>query len=779
MKVTSGDLSQNSGGEERQGTVSTRLSTALSRLKRIRNAVGRRPALVASLIVTGLLLGGRQLGLLEPLELSVFDRLMQLRPALPPDQRLLLVEVTDADINALPDYPMYDAVMHQLLTKLEQYQPAAIGVDIFRDRPQEPGHAELSALLKNSDRIISVCAMSNAENPTGISPPPSVPDSRVGFADLAVDRPNGIIRRALLYVGPTAASSCTTQASFSFQIALHYLAKKGIVPTWTPQNHLKLGQVVFKPLSPTDGGYQNGDTGGYQVLLNYRSGNALAQKVTLSDVLSNRIDKSLVKDRIVLIGVTAPSEKDTFYTPYSSAGRRIQQMPGVVVHGQIVSQVLSSVLDGRSLFWFWPDWAEVLWIWSWSLTGGVLVRVNRRHPGKLVLAENMALGLLLGISVVLFLFSGWIPVVAPTLGLVAACSGVLGYSAYEAKKELDYVKHKAKEQEQNIALLQGLLKEKTDNPGTTEPDAPLTGATEMPPDEPATAAWNPEGYQGNGATPSELRPSASIHLLAGRYKINRVLGSGGFGLTYVAQDTQLPGAPQCVVKQLRPARRDERFMQVARRLFDTEAEILHKLGNHPQIPRLLAHFEESKEFYLVEEYVEGHTLNEELPVDKRLPEAQVLEILKGVLEILSFIHEHSVIHRDIKPGNIMRRTLDGEFVLIDFGAVKQIQPQEQTDQANPTVAIGTRGYAPPESYAGHPSFSSDIYSLGMIGIQALTGIAPYQLPISEKTGDVTWRHLANISEEFAQILEKMVRYHFAVRYQSAAEVMKELESLKV
>jgi serine/threonine protein kinase len=225
------------------------------------------------------------------------------------------------------------------------------------------------------------------------------------------------------------------------------------------------------------------------------------------------------------------------------------------------------------------------------------------------------------------------------------------------------------------------------------------------------------------------------------------------------------------------SRRDQSFLDIARRLFNTEAEILEKLGTHPQIPRLLAHFEERKEFYLVQEYVDGHPINEELPVDKRLPEAQVVDLLKGVLEILGFIHEHSVIHRDIKPSNIMRRHHDGKLVLIDFGAVKQIQPQERTDQESFTVAIGTRGYAPPEQYAGHPSFSSDIYALGMIGIQAITGIPPHQLTLSPDTGDISWRHLANVREEFAQIIDKMVRYHFPARYQSAASVLEDLRQL--
>jgi serine/threonine protein kinase len=229
---------------------------------------------------------------------------------------------------------------------------------------------------------------------------------------------------------------------------------------------------------------------------------------------------------------------------------------------------------------------------------------------------------------------------------------------------------------------------------------------------------------------------------------------------------------------LKPARSDERFLQIAKRLFFTEAEILEKLGNHPQIPRLLAYFVERNEFYLVQEYIKGHPLSDELPIDKRLPDSQVVKFVKEILEVLAFIHKHNVIHRDIKPGNIMRREADGQLFLIDFGAVKQIQPQDQSNEEGATIAIGTRGYAPPEQYAGHPSFSSDIYALGMIAIQALIGIPPHRLELAKETGELSWRHLANVSDEFAQILEKMVYYHFAARYQSADEVLKELDKIK-
>ncbi|WP_347566282.1 protein kinase [Scytonema sp. UIC 10036] len=162
-------------------------------------------------------------------------------------------------------------------------------------------------------------------------------------------------------------------------------------------------------------------------------------------------------------------------------------------------------------------------------------------------------------------------------------------------------------------------------------------------------------------------------LLDQRYLVVELLGMGGFGHTYIAQDTRRPGNPVCVVKHLKPATDDLEFLQVARRLFRREAETLEKLGNHDQIPRLLAYFEEQQEFFLVQEYIEGHQLATELPLGQRWDESQTIHLLQEVLPILEFLHDNEVIHRDIKPQNIIRRHSDNRLVLVDFGAVKQIQ----------------------------------------------------------------------------------------------------------
>src|SRR4028119_711999 len=183
-------------------------------------------------------------------------------------------------------------------------------------------------------------------------------------------------------------------------------------------------------------------------------------------------------------------------------------------------------------------------------------------------------------------------------------------------------------------------------------------------------------------------------LLDRRYQVTQVLGAGGFGRTYLAQDTRRPGNPTCVVKQLKPVSSEPGFLETARRLFTSEAETLEQLGNHDQITRLLAYFEEDQEFYLVQEFIEGHTLTQELQPSQRWEESRVIVLLGEVLSILEFVHHHGVIHRDIKPDNIIRRNSDGKLVLVDFGAVKQIRTQLASahGQVSNTIAVGPPGH---------------------------------------------------------------------------------------
>ena len=268
-------------------------------------------------------------------------------------------------------------------------------------------------------------------------------------------------------------------------------------------------------------------------------------------------------------------------------------------------------------------------------------------------------------------------------------------------------------------------------------------------------------------------------ILRGRYKITKLLGRGGFGETYLAEDGDRPGNPICVVKQLQPISNSPNVLKAAQRLFNNEAEILYKLGNHEQIPQLLAHFEENNQFYLVQEFIDGHDLSEEITPNRRWTEEQVIAFLKDVLIVLQFVHEQNVIHRDIKPSNLIRRRRDGKIFLIDFGVVKEIQLPTTQNNTYSTISVGTPGYVPNEQLGGKPRVSSDIYALGITAIQALTRLYPEQIAENSQTGEILWRQNAQVSDRLANILDLMVKSHFRDRYQSVEEVLNDLQNIQI
>ncbi|MGL6136678.1 MAG: protein kinase domain-containing protein [Planktothrix sp.] len=269
--------------------------------------------------------------------------------------------------------------------------------------------------------------------------------------------------------------------------------------------------------------------------------------------------------------------------------------------------------------------------------------------------------------------------------------------------------------------------------------------------------------------------------LANRYKLIKPLATGGFGQTFLAQDLHLPHNPWCVVKQLKPIAKDSNTQQIAKRLFIQEADILHRLGHHEQIPSLLAHFEQNQEFYLVQDYIEGQPLNQLIILGQTWSEGDVIILLQEVLHVLAFVHENQVIHRDIKPANLIRRHQDHKIILIDFGAVKEVSlcSINSTGETTLTVAVGTPNYMPSEQQAFKPKFSSDIYALGMIALQALSGLSPRQFP-QNLEGEYCCRVLPTpqpISQALATILDKMVRYDYRQRYPTAQDALKAIGQL--
>ena len=267
-------------------------------------------------------------------------------------------------------------------------------------------------------------------------------------------------------------------------------------------------------------------------------------------------------------------------------------------------------------------------------------------------------------------------------------------------------------------------------------------------------------------------------LLNDRYHVMRALGQGGFGATFLAADTSLPGEPQCVIKQLRPATTAPHAFEMARNLFMREAKTLGKIGNHPQIPQLLNFFECNQEFYLVQEFVDGLTLKAEVKKNGPYSEATTRQFLSEALPILEYVHSSKVIHRDIKPDNLIRREQDKRLVLIDFGAVKdQVSPafggSDQT--ALTAVSVGTPGYAPPEQLSLRPVYASDVYALGATCIYLLTGRSPKDLDYHPSTGEMMWQKYVHISAHFSNVLKKMLEIAVRNRYQKADDILRALD----
>ena len=270
------------------------------------------------------------------------------------------------------------------------------------------------------------------------------------------------------------------------------------------------------------------------------------------------------------------------------------------------------------------------------------------------------------------------------------------------------------------------------------------------------------------------------------YEIISKLTKGGFSQTYTARDKSNPGNNSCVVKEINiPKSQNPQLLEDVQKRFKREAQSLQLLGNHPQIPELFAYLQEKGKFYLIQEYIEGEDLKQELSREKQLNEKQVIELLREILEVLKFVHDRGVIHRDVKPSNLIRRQQDGKIVLIDFGAVKEINScsGNTLGEVSKTRIIGTENYMPPETQAGKPKFSSDIYAVGIIGIQAITGLHPKNFPTDPRTGELIWRFathdklMLSVNLELETLINKMVRYHFKDRYQSVDEVLAALSEI--
>ncbi|MDZ7961371.1 MAG: CHASE2 domain-containing protein [Aulosira sp. DedQUE10] len=394
--------------------------------------------LFVSLIVTSLVTVIRYFGILQSWEMKAFDHLMQMRSPESEDSRLLIIGADEKDIGTY-GYPLPDAVITRLLDKLKQYQPATIGLNIVRDSPvpinDTVSHQVLINHFHKNHNLIAVCTLNNSPEQS-IAPPSQSPEITVSFVDLYDDKQqtnnqDKTVRRYLLSRSEnpiSEASPCSAKYSFGWQLAYQYLNAKKI-PVATFKDDWKFGAFVIKRLDKSSGGYQNLDARGNQLLINYRhilDPIHIAQQVTLRDILNgdrDRFNPAWVKNRVVLIGVVAPSVKDPHQTPYG-------EMRSLYIHAHVVSQLLSTVEDHRPLLWWLPKWSETLWIFCWSLTGSIVIwRVKiSLHRG---LAIGICSAILYGICLSIFSLGGWIPLIPGIIALVAPWGVIwLGNAVY-------------------------------------------------------------------------------------------------------------------------------------------------------------------------------------------------------------------------------------------------------------------------------------------------------------------------------------------------------------
>ncbi len=401
--------------------------------------VSSLPPIIAGIAATALILGFRHIGSLQLLELTAYDQLMQSRPDLGADPRLLVVGITEQDIQNQGQFPLPDAVLVKLLKRLKSYQPRVMGLDMWRgDILVQPGaaaevdRAALVEQLKQSDRMIAITFLGDEAKRT-VPPPPGLPEDQIGFNDVTVDS-GRVLRRNLLYVDDYFPS-------FSLRVALRYLRDDGIEdrPSDADENILQIGSTVFPPLKSDDGGYTRIDAANtYQILLNYRSAQRSVEQVSLTQVLEGQVDSQQIEDRIVLIGTTGASGGDFYLTPYNFGANDQPQMPGVVIHAQMVSQFLDAAYGKRPLIRVWSEPLEMVWILFWSLIGGLLFWMVRRPLG-LVVGSGAAIGLLFILCQGFFLRSLWVPLVPPFLTFLGAGGGVVAYRAQQAQRQQQMV----------------------------------------------------------------------------------------------------------------------------------------------------------------------------------------------------------------------------------------------------------------------------------------------------------------------------------------------------
>jgi diguanylate cyclase (GGDEF)-like protein len=393
--------------------------------------LGLRTLLVGFLVLSSLLVI-RYFDGLTNLELHAYDYMVRWRSDIGADPRLLIIEIREKDIQNQQRWPLSDQTIADLLNTLMESEPAAVGLDIYRDFPQPPGNQALIDTFKKHPQIITIRSLGLPGISAPTPAPKGVDENQIGFNDIAQDA-DGVLRRNLLYAGDNTNETFT---SFSMRLTSLFLLPKDIWLSNDPDypTGIRLGKALFLPMQSDAGAYQQEDTEGYQIMLAYRSTETIAHTVSLTDILEKKVDPELIKGKVVLIGTNASSAKDWFITPYSPAGEEHFYIPGVHIHAYKVSQLISAATGDwqaqkagflqNPILSFWYEWQELLWIIIWSILGGALFWSIRR-PQHVIIAIVIVLGILIASSLFLFQQAIWIPVIAPLLGFTLIGIGTL------------------------------------------------------------------------------------------------------------------------------------------------------------------------------------------------------------------------------------------------------------------------------------------------------------------------------------------------------------------
>ncbi len=395
----------------------------------------------ASVAVCVLLL--HSIGLLQSLELAALDQFFHLRPNEPPEERITIVVIDEASLNEVGSWPIPDAKIAQLLQKLNVHKPRAIGLDIYRNLPVEPGNQELRNAYKSMPNLIGIQLLTNDKN-VSVLPPQGLAQDQVGFNNVLYDL-DGKVRRSLLYWHVKSQ----VHESFALKLALLYLKPEGITPTKAKNNpkYLQLGKAVFTRFEANDGAYVGADARGYQILSNFpkpecqsSSGELCSfRQVSMRDVLADKVEENLIKDRIILIGSTAPSLQDFVFIPYSSSLMgTAKPVPGIQLQAYFISELISAALQGRPLLKVWPDLVEDLWIFIWSYLGTVMTwRI--RHATKSFLSILVSCFVLTLSAYLAFLYGWWIPLIP---SLFSFCSSAIWMTSRIAHMQEEWKRSK-------------------------------------------------------------------------------------------------------------------------------------------------------------------------------------------------------------------------------------------------------------------------------------------------------------------------------------------------